>query len=233
MRKILLSVVLGSIFFGCSGGGDSGDDFTPEPVVNKAPTKPSLVSPSNNQLCADNTLEFTWNPSTDPDGDAVRYKIEVSEDNQFSSVAKTATVSGTGTTFTLDKGVAYYWRVEAIDSKNESSGFSSVFSLYTEGEGEANHLPFAPELIGPELGATVASGTTVLEWSGSDTDGDTLSYDIYFDENNPPTTLVSENQSGQTLEVSTSENKDYYWKVVVDDGNGGETVGQVWEFKTQ
>ena len=231
MKKIMLSVLISSVLLGCSSGGNSGDD-THIPPVNKAPTIPALVSPSNNLLCIDNTLEFTWNAATDADGDAIKYKIEISKGNQFSSIDKTATTTTTSNTFTLEKGIDYYWRVEAIDSKNESSGFSSVFNLYTEGEGIANHLPFAPELVKPELSSTIESGTTTLEWSGSDTDGDALTYDVYFDENNPPTSLVSENQSQATYNVSTTSTSTYYWKIVVKDDKGGETIGQIWEFNT-
>src|SRR5690606_23362927 len=112
-------------------------------------------------------------------------KIEISKDNQFSAIAKTATVSSPMQTFTLEKGVAYYWRVKAIDSKNESSGFSPVFSLYTEGDGATNHLPYAPHLIKPEVSAMIEGTTATLEWSGSDVDADPLTYTIYLDENNP------------------------------------------------
>lgn len=231
MKKILLSVLISSVLFGCSGDGNPGEHTT-KPQVNKAPTKPSLVSPSDNLLCINNSLEFKWNASTDADGDAIKYKIEISKDNQFSSIDKSSTVSSTNNIFTLEKGVAYYWRVEAIDSKNESSGYSSIFSLQTEGQGVTNNLPFAPQLIKPELSSTIVSGTTALEWSGSDADEDALSYDVYFGEINPPTTLISENQSETTLNVNTSAASTYFWKIVVKDSNGGKTIGQIWSFST-
>jgi hypothetical protein len=231
MKKILLSVLISSIILGCSDDGSSGDD-TPKPPVNKAPTIPSLVSPSNNLLCTDSTLEFKWNASIDTDGDAIKYKIEISKDNEFSSIDKSATVSVTNNTFTLEKGVSYYWRVEAVDIKNESSGYSSVFNLFTEAEGTSNHLPFVPQLISPELSSTIESGTTTLEWTVSDTDGDTLTYDVYFGEINPPSTLISESQSEATFNVNILPATTYFWKVVVKDKNGGETIGQIWGFSS-
>lgn len=235
MKKYIVLVSIIAIFIGCSSGGDSGGDNNSgsEPAVNNAPAVPSLVSPTNSLLCTDNTLEFKWNAATDLDGDAIRYKVEVSKNNSFSAIDKTATISATSTTFTLEKGVAYYWRVQAIDSKNKASDFSQVYSLYTEGVGVANHLPFAPELVNPVLSSTLASGSVSLEWIGSDTDGDPVKYDVYFDENNPPTTLVSENLTAQTFDVTTSSGKTYFWKVVVKDDNGGETIGQIWKFSTE
>jgi hypothetical protein len=231
MKKILLSVLISLVFLGCSSGGDSGDD-TLEPSVNRAPTIPLLTYPSNNLLCINNTIEFKWNASSDADGDTIKYQIDISADNQFSSIDKTTMVSSTSITYTLEKEVAYYWRVKAIDNKNEPSGFSAIFSLYTEGTGITNHLPFSPQLIKPELSAAIDIGSTTLEWSGNDTDGDSLTYDIYFDENNQPNTLVSENQTTQTYDVVTTSNKTYYWKVVVKDSKGAKTVGQVWQFST-
>lgn len=32
--------------------------------------------------------------------------------------------------------------------------------------------------------------------------------------------------------TSLLPSKNYYWKVVVKDNKGGETIGQIWEFKT-
>ncbi|WP_163517683.1 SusE domain-containing protein [Gelidibacter japonicus] len=228
MKKIAFSILFCTIFLGCSTGGDSDPDLP----KNIAPTIPTLSSPSNTLLCVNNILEFKWEASSDGNGDAITYKIEISKDNQFTSISKTATVSGTTMTFTLERGVAYYWRVEAIDSKNESSGFSKVFSLYTEGDGATNYLPYAPQLIKPELSASIEVTTATLEWLGSDVDDDPLTYDIYFDENNPPTTLVSENQVVQTFEVLLAPNKTYYWKVIVKDNKEGRTIGQVWNFST-
>ena len=59
-----------------------------------------------------------------------------------------------------------------------------------------------------------------------------MTFDIYFDTVNPPTTKEAENQSETTLNVDLASSSNYYWKVVVKDDKGGETVGQVWNFKT-
>jgi hypothetical protein len=232
MKTFLKVVLICLLLSACSGGNSGNDDTTPPIEKNNTPAIPTLVYPTNNLLCINNTLEFDWSTSTDSDGDAVTYNIEVSNNNQFSTIAFSTNSSVTKHIFTLEKGFAYYWRVKATDSKNVSSSYSSTFNLYTEGLGVSNHLPFAPQLIKPELSATIESGITTLEWSGSDTDGDVLTYDVYFDENNPPSTLFSENQSEPTYNVDISTASNYYWKIVVNDGNGGETIGQVWGFNT-
>ena len=209
----------------------SGDD-NPSTKKNTAPSAPVLIYPTNNLLCIDNSLEFKWDLSMDIDGDAVKYIIEVSKDNQFSTIIELATVSTTSKVFTLEKGIAYYWRVKATDSKNESSAYSATYSLYTEGNGVSNHLPFAPELVKPLLNSEEQSGIVTLEWIGSDTDNDSLTYDVYFGETNNPTAIISENQSQSSYDVSVIASSTYYWKVVVKDNKGGQSLGQVWYFKT-
>lgn len=228
MKKIAFTILICTVFLGCSTAGDSESD-NPK---NNAPTVPTLSSPSHTLLCVNNIVTFSWDATSDANDDTITYTIEVSKDTQFSAIAKTATVSSTEMTFTLEKGVAYYWRVKASDSKNASSRFSSVFSLYTEGEGASNHLPYAPQLIKPELSAAIEGATATLEWSGSDVDADPLTYTIYFDDTNPPSTVVSENQVAQTYEVMIASKKRYYWKVVVKDDKQGTTIGQVWNFST-
>ena len=177
-------------------------------------------------------MEFKWNLSTDENGDSISYTIEISESNEFSKIAFAASANANSKAFTLEKGVAYYWRVKAVDNKNSSSAFSSVFRLYTEGVGELNHLPYAPELVSPELNTEVNSGDLTLSWTANDVDVDDLTYDVYLDTNNTPTTLVSENQSGNTVTVTVVSSTSYFWKIVAKDDKGGSSIGQVWSFKT-
>ena len=127
------------------GGGGGDDPDPPPPPVNRAPSTPTLTAPVNELLCTDNTLQFQWSSSTDPDGDAVSYQLHIATNNQFTANLQTSSLSTSSTTITLDRGVAYYWRVRATDSKNASCSYSAIFSFYTEGDGVSNHLPFLPE----------------------------------------------------------------------------------------
>jgi SusE outer membrane protein len=228
MKYIFRFLLLGTVIFSCSSGGSSDDG--PDVRPNSAPTAPSLVSPSNNLLCVENTLTFNWNASVDADGDTITYKIEIATDNLFNNIVHFGSTTTTSFQVTLSKGTAYYWHVFATDSNNASSDYSSVFQLYTENEGLSNHLPFAPGLISPSNGETVTGGVITLQWEASDVDQDDLVYDIYFDSIDPPVTLVSEDQTESSFEFSLSTTGTYFWKVVVKDENGGETIGQVWYF---
>lgn len=234
MKKFIYITAMSIIFISC--GGDDGDEnVTPTPVVstaeNVAPTTPTLVAPENNKLCIDNSVFFQWNASTD--SDPITYLIQIATDNQFNQVKHTLTGSTTNKTISLEKGIAYYWRVKAVDNKNAASNYSSVYNFYTEGIGEMNHLPFSPEIVQPGLNSVVQTNTIILSWNASDVDvNDTLTYDVYFGNINPPTEKIGNNQTLKTLDVNLTSFTSYYWYVVVKDNNGGETIGQIWNFKT-
>lgn len=230
MKNIFYIVLIGVILYSCDGSKEDGP--SPQPINNK-PTIPTLSTPTNNLLCIDSVVTFHWNASTDPDGDAITYQIQVAKDTQFSQIAHTLTGSGTSQSISLEKGTAYYWRVKATDSISSSSEYSTTYQFYTEGEGNSNHLPFSPILIKPDLSSVIQTATTTLEWTASDVDtSDSLTFDVYFGTVNPPTTKIGDNQTEKKLDVNLDASKNYYWKVVVKDNNGGETIGQIWNFKT-
>ena len=233
MKNLIYLVVVSFMLFSCGGSGGDTPTTPPPTTVNNAPTIPTLVYPTNNLLCIDNVLDFDWNASTDPDGDAIAYQVQVAKDAVFSQLIHTVTESSTLRSLSLEKGIAYYWRVKATDSKNLSSSYSSVNQFYTEGDGELNHLPFSPILVAPDLNSTIQTTSTTLSWTADDVDtSDTLIYDVYFETGDTPTAQVATNQVETTLSVDLVSGQTYSWKVVVKDGQGGQTIGQVWNFKT-
>jgi hypothetical protein len=231
MKKFIYIAAISFSLGSCGGGG--GDEPTPPPVVNTSPTVPTLSAPVNNSLCIDNVVNFQWNASTDSQGDAITYQIEVSKNAQFNPLAHNVTSTTTSKSITLEKGVAYYWRVKATDSKSAASNYSATFNLYTEGVGITNHLPFSPVLVSPALNSVQTTSTVNLQWTASDVDtSDTLTYDVYFGTANPPTAIVSANQSASSLSRTVTASTKHYWKVTVKDNKGGQTVGQIWSFTT-
>jgi hypothetical protein len=61
---------------------------------------------------------------------------------------------------------------------------------------------------------------------------DALTYDVYVGTSNPPTAKLGDNISANSLTVSVNASTNYYWKVVVKDNKGGQTIGQIWNFVT-
>lgn len=231
MKKVKYILLFCAILWSC--GGDSGGGEIPIPTpVNKPPSIPLLIFPSDNLLCTDNVLNFNWSPSIDPEGDVLTYQIQVAKDNLFTQIVHSLNSSFTEQTISLSKGFTYYWRVKSIDSKNSGSSFSTVFSFYTDREGELNHLPFSPFLVAPELNSNQNTTTILLEWTANDVDNDPLVFDVFFGTNKPPNVKIAENITINTFSVSIESSKNYYWKVVVEDDKGGRTIGQTWNFKT-
>lgn len=235
MKKsfIYLTLVL-LIIISCGKGEGEGSGGIEQPDVNTAPSIPTQVYPLNNTVCIDNNIIFEWNTSTDAEGNRISYKIEISENSSFSPILETQTSFSESKLISLTKGKSFYWRIKAIDSQSAESDYSAVSQFLTEGDGVSNHLPFAPTLVAPELNAEIDGTSTTLSWSASDIDGDTLTYDVYLDTNEDPTTLVSENLSGTTFNATNlTAASTYYFKVVVKDDKGGVSVGQVWSFTTK
>ena len=57
-------------------------------------------------------------------------------------------------------------------------------------------------------------------------------FDVYFGTENPPTIKTSEDQSELTRVESLQSSETYYWRIIVKDEKGGETIGPIWFFKT-
>ncbi|WP_264552713.1 hypothetical protein [Flavobacterium sp. N2038] len=229
MKNLIYLSLISALFISCGGGSDDPET----PAENTAPTVPALTAPVDNKLCVDNTVSFQWDRSTDANNDAITYQIQVAKDNTFAQIVKTFDGAENTASFVLDKNTAYYWRIKATDTKGLASAYSSVYKFYTSGEAALNHLPFAPELVSPALNSALSTTTASLKWNATDVDAtDVLTYDVYFGTANPPTEKVSSNLSEKTLDVTTVAAKEYFWKIVVKDNKGGETVGQVWKFKT-
>lgn len=123
---------------------DYGKSFTmltvSQVLPNNAPGKPELVAPADGAADVKINAYFSWKGVTDPDGDAVSYKLMISEDDG-------ATWSGTETTSTrakfssfLAKSKTHVWKVQAIDAfgavtESEVHGFTTGDGgAYKDGE---------------------------------------------------------------------------------------------------
>ncbi|WP_163411329.1 fibronectin type III domain-containing protein [Flavobacterium ajazii] len=226
MKKFIYLTIISFLFVACSNGGDDENQ-------NETPNVPKIISPANNKLCINNYVAFEWEYLKKPNNDLIIYQIEIAKDNQFNQIVETLETESNYTEIELELNTAYYWRIKTVNSEGISSKYSKTYKFYTEGETIVNHLPFSPELISPAINTTLNATTATLKWNAADVDSyDFLSYDVYFGTANPPVTKISENNTTKTIDVTLQPSKEYFWKVVVKDGKGGETVGQIWRFKT-
>lgn len=145
--------------------------------------------------------------------------------------SRTFTGSWTPTT-----GHEYVVIATALDSGgNDLVGSSSYphaksSSRCTFDENEAPDPASAPS---PANGSTGNALTPTLAWSGSDPDGDGLTYNVHFGTLSPPP-LVSQGQGGHswTVQNELQPNTRYFWRVdSMDDSS--TTMGTEWSFWTK
>lgn len=98
-----------------------------------------------------------------------------------------------------------------------------------------NQPPSIPSGPSPANGSTNQSLALDLNWTGGDPDGDSVTYDVYFEANDSsPDTLVSNDQVGTIYDPGTlSASTHYYWQIEARDGHGVTTLGPVWNFTTE
>jgi len=92
-------------------------------------------------------------------------------------------------------------------------------------------MPFAPL---PTDGWVIQDLDLDPSWSGSDPDGDTVTYDVYFEaKDETPDVLVSDDQAGLSYDPGTlAPSTRYYWRIVAQDVHGAIAAGPVWSFIT-
>jgi MYXO-CTERM domain-containing protein len=93
-------------------------------TVNDPPSVPTLGNPGDDSTANTVSPTFSWEPSTDPEGETVVYDIEVFEGGD--PIASVSGVSGTATSFgeALEDGHTYTWRARASDLDGATSEFS-------------------------------------------------------------------------------------------------------------
>ena len=100
-----------------------------EPAPNIAPTKPSNLKPAGSNV--ETITTFSWNASTDQNGDKITYTVLLSKDNSnWTSVGKTEKTSLMNTK-ELEKNTKYYYKVVADDGYEDGKTESDVISFTT------------------------------------------------------------------------------------------------------
>ncbi|WP_152285422.1 fibronectin type III domain-containing protein [Flavicella marina] len=223
MKKLALIILL-IIGFSCA---------KEESNLNSPPVSPTKVSPVNNLSCTELTLDLTWNTTSDPDGNALSYIVELSNDAGFTEKLLSETTNNTNYRINLEKDNTYYWRVLAKDIHGATSTDEDIWSFNTENTQISNHLPYQPSNPVPANNSSINTGAVKMEWTCTDIDNDPLLFDIYLGETNNNLTLISENNENFFYNTTLSSGKTYYWRVDAKDNSGGITEGVVWEIQVQ
>lgn len=183
--------------------------------TNSAPSTSQISFPSNNSRHYNNSINFTWNQSTDVDGDAVTYHWQIAQYSSFSSVEAQGNTSnlysGSQTTYDM---VTYYLRVRSNDSY-EYSNWSNVIQ-FTE-----NTAPSNPSILTPLNNSNHNNNSINFSWSQStDSENDALTYHWQMSENSGFTLNLTQGNTSNLFSglQNTSDGTTYYLRARAFDG---------------
>lgn len=229
MKKVLISTIfLSIIILSCSS-----DDDAPTPP--SAPSSASLVFPEEESECTagqqvsntESSITFRWNASQNTDS----YELTVkSLSTGVSSNFKTASTSFA---VTLNKGEGYSWFVTSSSNEVQQTAQGETWRFYNAGDGIESYAPFPANIIAPASGHKFSTGSVNLSWSGSDVDNDIIEYDIYLENENPPTAIIESDLSQESTTVTSLASNIYYWKVITKDEAGNTSESAVYEFEIE
>ena len=211
----------------------------PEEPIPVEPGIATLIAPANNETCLDGTslndtqsnVNFIWNTASD----AQSYEVVVT--NLLTQSVQTFATSTNQTTIALTKAEPYGWIVKSVGEAGSTPTESEQWKFYLAGDAVTNYAPFPTELISPRSGANITpdiNNLVILNWNGSDVDGDLESFEVYLDQNDATTlnTTLPFQNNNNSIEVEVENNATYYWKVVAIDTNGNQSNSGVYAFRT-
>ncbi|WP_375323364.1 hypothetical protein [Flagellimonas sp. GZD32] len=225
MMKNIVGILLLAFLISCGG-----DDTPP------APEATNLIFPEENSECTTGTnlsetlsqVTFRWGAANH----AERYSLSVV--NLETNAPQNVTTSSTSASLSLAKGAPFSWTVTSSNSDSDETAISETWLFYNAGS-ETTYAPFPAQLVSPDSGETVIkdiANEVTLEWAGADVDNDMDSFQVFFAETNPPTTLLgTTDASTMEMSVSVTSGVVYYWKVVTTDLEGNTSDSGVFDFK--
>ncbi len=243
---------IGDLLWGCycdsSNVAISVDYLEAAIIYGDVPNTPTFVSHGTNTTAQGGESPFetpslNWNFS-DPDGDPQeRFIVNVYLDSDDSQVWTSNEVVSSNMSITvgdvgvplgtnLMNGMTYWWNCQVADDTDWSGTGGGKGNWYFTVNISLNKPPSIPFNPYPGVSVGGVPAEVTLMWECSDLDNDTLTYDLYLDDTNPPTTLKEIGLSTNTSVRILNENTIYYWYVVVSDGNNAPVSGPIWLFAT-
>ncbi|MEA2054595.1 MAG: Ig-like domain-containing protein [Candidatus Thermoplasmatota archaeon] len=148
--------------------------------------------------------------------DASNHSFEMSKEGNSYYYNATFTMTG-----------EYSYHIYAADlSGNVNTSPVATFTILP------NNPPTLPDNPSPADGTTDAAVTADLSWQCSDSDGDSLTYDVYFGTTETPP-KVSSNQTATTYDPTLQYSTAYYWRIAAWDEHGAKNISGLWHFTTR
>jgi hypothetical protein len=192
---------------------DTGAIHAFSSLYNGVPGKATSSSPTNGDTSVSITPTLTWYPG-----------FGSSSHNVYFGTASPGTFQGnqTGSTFvpgTLAPNITYYWRIDELNGNGTTTG--SVWSFATAA---------APEQAASPIPANNTTGLNVTDFLSWTAGNNATSHNIYFGTVSPGTFQGNQTRTTYDPGIMTGDTT-YYWRID-EVGNGGTTIGTVWNFTT-
>jgi hypothetical protein len=128
------------------------EDWSFTVSIPEPPLPFSLLSPGDGDTVTTRTPTLSWEAATDPDpGDVVTYTLYIADNPEFNPQIIFPDIEETSyTTPNLQDETWYYWKVEAVDSKElitESNETFSFFVYTSLGVGDGGVIPELPKVF--------------------------------------------------------------------------------------
>jgi hypothetical protein len=179
-----------------TGGGD------PEPTpTNQPPTVPQGVTATPQ---ADGSVHVSWQPSTDDQTGAVRYRV-------FRNGTKVGTLSTALSYTDWPSPGTHSYKVRAVDVSGLTSAFSST--VWATVQSTAAPLTAPTNLVGSHIGG----GKVQLSWDAATGGSGTLKYRVFRNG-----TAIGTKQTARTYTDTVTSSGSYTYTVRVIDGTGAK-----------
>ncbi|MFT4703400.1 MAG: PKD repeat protein [Bradymonadia bacterium] len=208
-----------------------------DPSVFSGPGVPIPVSPNNDVAEFRFGTVLTFENTTDPEGDALSYQVELSLDEFMQQVTFTrSNIAATGRVQTrvdvpgtLDEDRRYYWRVRAVTA-DVVGEWSAVISFRVN---RTNRPPGRATLVTP-LAFSDSRRPTLIWRNASDPDGDLFTYELELYDSSLDGTRVwaldnitpLQTETSATLTFALEDEGGYVWRVRAVDSSPPFPVGQ-------
>ncbi|MBM1105434.1 hypothetical protein JQC67_04690 [Aurantibacter crassamenti] len=215
MKKIHIPLVLIllAFVFACEG------KFEPK---NPSMAAAELLFPIDKELCLAGTLlesnkiniPFSWSAV---DG-AIDYRVIAKASGSEDEIV--LKVTDTKASLDLEAGTMYTWQVFSNNGKEESK--SDTRSFYSQGALVNNYAPFPAIITVTDRG----NGNVDIAWQGKDLDDETLTYNVFISNENPPSTYLENTENTEVLNFTVTSGMQYYIVVESKDILGNSTASK-------
>ncbi len=191
---------------------------------------------SNNNLYFGTNGIYTDGTNTDATLAAYKTRVSTRDTNSISNNPTFASTTGSDATYLHFDPV--------VNNVGIDRGAVAISPYTTDFDGNTRDAS-NPDIGADEFTAVVACATysapadaatgqaqtgVQLTWTAA---ANATGYDVYFDQNATPTTVVATNQAGTTYNTGIlAASTTYYWKIVPKNGAGAASCATVWSFTT-